>query len=381
MLWIKKRHRGLFQKSYLPNQHIRHNEGRGKRLKSKLSCTLVLLLLVSMFVACSNFQSAKVGTSSQTASRQPASSISWMPGKRLPVTNGRVVFPPLPPQEPVANYYTHWYAGSIYPSLLPAQNASTINMSITIPPSEPRPEQFYYVILSAFDSNGSYDQIGFCAYYGVWGLSYSWTVGSPYPASNVVYYYDPAAMILSLGATYTFSITTQAGVTDFVAYQGSRMVWSLAVSTGGDYLVVSNYCAAGKRAAPPYDYTDYEEVYYTSTPNGAPDFNFNFCNNTWLSTHGTLHNAIWTPWYSPDQPQIPNNVQVVVNSNSALVENPGTWWPTFHHDLWHNGYSTSTAPVATKLYGHTRLVTTRSPVHLWVVASSMWVRVTTMFML
>ncbi|HML02744.1 MAG TPA: NosD domain-containing protein [Candidatus Bathyarchaeia archaeon] len=296
-------------------------------MRSKFSSTLALLLLISVLAMGSNFQPAKAVRSSQAGLVQAASSVSnrelsWMAGKPLPVINGRVIFPPLPPQEPAPSYYTHWFAGSIYPSSLASQNASTISVSITVPSSEPRPEQYYYVILSAFDSNGSYDQIGFCAYYGVWGLSYSWTTGSPYPGS-VVYIYDPIAMILSPGVTYTFSITTQAGVTYFAAYQGSRTVWSLAVSTGGDYLILSNYYSAGKRGRSPYDYTDYEEVYYTSTPGGAPDFNFTFFNNIWTSTNGSLYDTIWTPWYSPDPGfQVPSNVQVLINGNSVLVENP-----------------------------------------------------------
>ena len=188
-----------------------------------------------MVVVGSNFQQAKAYASSrarlwQATPSAPTRELSWATGKPLPVTNGHVVFPP---QEPAPSYYIHWFAGSVYPSSLASQNASTISVNITIPHSEPRPEQYYYVLLSAFDSNGSYDQIGFCAYYGVWGLAYSWTTtGSPYPGS-VTYIFDPIAMILSPGVAYMFSITTQVGVTYFVAYQGSRTVWSLAVSTGG----------------------------------------------------------------------------------------------------------------------------------------------------
>jgi outer membrane protein assembly factor BamB len=208
-------------------------------------------------------------------------------------------------------------------------------VSITVPSSAPRSDEFYYVILSAWDNNGSYNQIGFADDYGIWGLSYSWTTG---PLDNLTYNYSPNALALSLGVTYTFYITTQSGVTSFAAYQSSNLVWSLDAPTGGDYLVLS-YLYSGV-----YDYTDYEEVWQTSTPGGSPAFDFYFYNNYWTSTNGTSIAATWTPFYANAPDEVPDGVTVVISGNSVLVKNPRERWPMFHHDLWHNGYSTSTAP-------------------------------------
>jgi outer membrane protein assembly factor BamB len=313
----------------------------------RLSVIFVFALFITITLSSPVLREAEsngnAGAGSAT-SGLPINELSWVQGRSNPVINGHIIFPPLASLEPAESYYTHWYAGSIYPSSLPSQNARSIGVSITLPSSEPRLEEFYYVVLSAFDSNGSYDQIGFSALFGSWGLSYSWTSGLPYPGS-AVYHFSPEAMILSPGVTYTFNITTQTGVTHFIAFQGSSKIWSLDAPTGGNYLILSNYYSAGKRGRAPYDYTDYEEVYFTSTPEGAPNLDFNFCNNTWMSADGSLHDATWTPWYSPDEPfLIPNNVKVIIKGDAVLVKNPNTWWPAFHHDSWHNGYSISTAP-------------------------------------
>jgi outer membrane protein assembly factor BamB len=217
-------------------------------------------------------------------------------------------------------------------------------MSITVPTSAPEPDEFYYVLLSAWDNAGSYDQIGFADAWGTWGLTYSWTVGDPRDYSS--YRFTPNAMALSPGVTYTFYITTQSGVTNFTAYQGATQVWSYNAPTGGDYLILSNtYSGWGGDW---YNYQNYEEVWQASYPGGSPDFDFYFYNNYWVSTSGGSNSATWTVYRSG----APSNVAVVIDGNTVLVQNPGYFgsargsarWPMFHHGLTHTGYSTSTAP-------------------------------------
>ena len=242
--------------------------------------------------------------------------LSWTEGQPFPTVEGSIIFPSLAPRLPGAlaaqSYATHWYAGSVYPSWLPTQNAVTIYTTINVPSSGPSSDEFYYVLLSAWDSAGSYDQIGFSDTWGTWGLTYSWTSGPP---SNPTYHYSSNAMPLSLGVAYTFYITTQSGVTHFAAYQSLSQVWSLDAPTGGNYLVLS-YSYSGY-----YDYTDYEEVWYTSTPGGAPAFSFYFYNNYWIPTSGGSNAATWSSWTSSGTP---SNVVVVISGDSVLVTNPTT---------------------------------------------------------
>lgn len=274
----------------------------------KISIFMTLIFIVlSVFLPIRPKATVPVGSTNLSA---PIRELSWTSGDAFPVINRCVLFPTLAPSVPPPAYSTHWYAGGVDPSSS-NQYARTVYMSITIPSSAPRSDEFYYVLLSAWDSAGSYDQIGFSDYYGTWGLTYSWTSGPP---TNPTYHYNPDVMSLSLGTTYTFNITTVSGVTYFVAYQGSTIVWTLYAPTGGYYLILS-YAYSGY-----YDYTDYEEVWQTSTPGGALAFNFYFYNNYWVSTTGGGNAAAWTSFSTS---ATPSNVFVVINGSSVLVQNPG----------------------------------------------------------
>ena len=249
-------------------------------------------------------------SAANVASSTPIPELSWTSGHLFPLINGSPVFPTLNPSATPSVDQTHWYAGGIYPNNAPAQNARTIYMSIEVPPSAPMSNRFYYVLLSAWDNAGSYDQIGFSDSYGVWGLTYSWTSGSP---NNPTYHYSANAMALSSGVTYTFNITVESGVAHFVVYQGSAKVWYLDEPTGGDYLVISsNYSGFGA------DYTNYEEVYPTSTPGNDPEFDFHFYNNYWISTDGYSNPTTWATFSAG----APSNVAVIISGNSVFVSNP-----------------------------------------------------------
>jgi hypothetical protein len=218
-----------------------------------------------------------------------------------------------------SGYKTHWYAGSIYPTWLPTQNASEIYMSITVPSSPPKATEEYFLILSAWDSNGSYDQIGFGNFFGTWALAYSWTSG---PLGNLTYHspsYLNETITLTEGATYTFLISVENGVALFRAELGTTQggatpAWSLSAPTGGNYLILeSNYSGY-------IGYTDYEEVWYTDTPGGSPNYNFYFYNNYWESLNGTTYSSTWTT-LATSPPNPPSNVTVQINGNTVLVDN------------------------------------------------------------
>lgn len=241
--------------------------------------------------------------------------LNWTKGDSFPVVLGSTIYPALdPPPIPPPNQ-TRWYAGSVYPSNATTQNPRTACVSMNVPASSPRSDEFYYVLLSAWDSNGSYDQIGFSDTYGSWGLAYSWTTG---PSSNLTFHYSSKAMALSSGLTYTFNITVKSGLTHFVVFQGSTKIWSLEAPTGGDYLVLSN-----SHNAETYGYTDYEEVWKASTFKGTtPEFDFNFSDNYWTSMNGNNSPTGWSTLLPAQNCSAPSNVTVVIRGNSVLVDNP-----------------------------------------------------------
>ena len=226
---------------------------------------------------------------------------SWSDGTPFPVVDGHKIYPPAT--------QLLWYAGSVCSrSLGPARS---ISVSIRVPYSVPKSDEFYYILLSDWDSNGSYNQIGFSNYYGTWGLTYSWTSGL-HP--NETYHYNPNVMVLSLGTTYTFSITTENGFTNFSARQGGVQVWSEMAPTGGDYLFLEFLYLEHA------DYTNYQEVWQTSVPGGSPAFDFFFFNNTWTTLDGNLNTATnWTKYLTNDKP---DNVYVIIENDTVLIDNP-----------------------------------------------------------
>jgi hypothetical protein len=277
-------------------------------MRKLISSSVVAAIVVSLLLAAP----AAYASPPDSPPGGPIPEQAWTEGSPFPVVHGHTVFPPEPGPKLASStgFQTHWYAGSVDPSST-QQDARSISTTITVPGSTPNSVDFYYVILSAFDSNGSYDQIGFSADYGTWGLSYSWTSNK---GRHTTYHYSPNAKTLTPG-TYTFTITTAGGVTDFAAYQGSTQVWSLnpAAPTGGNYLVLANSYSGY------YDYTDYEEVWQTSTRGGAPGSDFTFSPNTWTGTDSSVNPPAWTIFTTA---KTPGNVAVNINGGDVTVDNP-----------------------------------------------------------
>jgi len=181
---------------------------------------------------------------------------------------------------------------------------------ITPPSATPLASQFYYVLQSTWDNKASYDQIGFANANGVWGLTYSWTTGlSPTLCTGTIsYHYSANAKVLTAGQQYLFAMTTLEtdgkghGYVWFEAYTmpGQTLVWALHAHTTGWVLNVKNfYCGY-------YAYTDYEEIYGTTTsPYGAPTFlYFYFTLNKWGTgaTGPPWTYATWVTWKSGTAP-------------------------------------------------------------------------------
>jgi hypothetical protein len=272
-------------------------------LKSFVLVSVIVLLLSSSL-------NVTFTGSNQNVAKSAKSEYYWSIGDTFPMVDGHKIFPPTGPTISKTSGAPLWYAGSVS-SWVSNRSARTIGMTIRIPYSTPRPDEFYYVLLSAFDSAGSYDQIGFSNDYGTWGLAYSWTTG---PVNNLTFHYTSNALALSLGATYTFNITTQSGISSFACYKGSSQIWSSNASTGGDFLVLSRYNPLFP------SYTDYEEIWNTSISGGSPAFDFLFSNNYWVSVYGPI-NAVtdWTTYFSKEAPE---GVAVTISSSDVLVHNP-----------------------------------------------------------
>jgi hypothetical protein len=216
---------------------------------------------------------------------------------------------------------THWYAGSRAPEQL-QDNARTVSMSIKVPDSAPPYyDEQYAILLSAWDDNSSYDQLGFTAYHGGWEIGYSWTTINDHDYENLDYHTYWSEMPLSCGVKYTFNITVQDTVATFCASTGGTVIWSQNVTTGGHYLILKKWFEIGG-TYDYWDYTDYEEVYNTHTYGDVPPFNFNFTDQQWISVNGSAHTPTWTNVTHADAGSyVPSCVAVSVNGDSVLVVN------------------------------------------------------------
>jgi len=174
----------------------------------------------------------------------PASAIS----DRLGGTQGAVG--PIRADAPPAA--GHYYAGGQYNGY--QHEPTSVQVKLTTPSALPTSGEFYYVLMSIWDSNGSYDQIGFASDGTDWGFTYSWTA----PCASI-YYFNDNFVALKPGVTYTFRMTILAGILTFYAYDGPVLVTSLTAPTGGDYFVEHGFYFCNNLAY--YDYTDYEEIY------------------------------------------------------------------------------------------------------------------------
>ena len=238
--------------------------------------------------------------------------LTWSPGQPYPQVNGNPAPPALAAplnvnaSEPKA-YGGHWYAGSVYCTSCASALTNWVLAEISVPSAgSSDSSEFYYVLLSIWDNAGSYDQIGYSGDNGVWGLTYSYTTGS---CSSPTYVYNPDYFSLTPGQEYLIAITTQNGPGTWLeVYTVSNtgaitLIFSLHAPTGATspgLEQASFYCGY-------YDYTDYEEVYGTTTytqpdPYGAPGgFTWYFHENCYGSSGCNTYTP-WSAWKTSNAP-------------------------------------------------------------------------------
>jgi hypothetical protein len=206
---------------------------------------------------------------------------------------------------PAPTVRSHWYAGGVISPDIATFQARTVSTQLTVPAANISSEtnQFYYVLMSVWDNTGSYDQIGMANAFGVWGFTYSFT---DYCAQN--YYFNPDLFSLTPGTTYTFTMSLSQGELSFFAYAGQSYVGGLTVVTDASTFNVSTAYSCGGSAY--YDFTDYEEVYYTQQK--TPDFAMAFA--------GTMANAR-TPKMVSFTSGAPARVHVAASRGAVTVAN------------------------------------------------------------
>jgi hypothetical protein len=258
---------------------------------STRSMLVPIVLLTVLFVGVPSF--VEVATGASPMQRNPAILLV------TPVTG------------PLSGSRTfHWYAGGVYHG---STTTATVVMSqIKIPTGTLKTNQFYYVILSIWDNTGSYDQIGFANNNGVWGLAYSYTMGmSPSPgcSGTITYHYSPNAVPLNAGTTYNFSISINAGVVSFDAWNYNIHVFHLTTSNGAtSFSVGALYCGY-------YGYTVYEEAYMPKAA-AVPNHSFLWSSNLYFNPGGVFPG--WTAFRTAQTPAV---VLATIEGNKVLISN------------------------------------------------------------
>ncbi|MGQ4914438.1 MAG: hypothetical protein ACP6IU_06745 [Candidatus Asgardarchaeia archaeon] len=215
---------------------------------------------------------------------------------------------------------SHWYAGAIARNYV-YYTAKELSFQLTVPDEKP-PYQNYYVLLSCFDNNDSYNQIGIQNYYGTWKVIFSWSsVHGPWWSREIRYH--TYRLICVAGRTYLFRMIADGkGNIKFQAYYRSGSSWikqsEMQFSTGGTYFVVDDtYYFKWIIGWGAHDFTDYEE-FWSGSPN-TPTYDFDFVNTKIVLTSGqTIYFNSWQEYYVNS----PSGVVVYLSTNHVYIDNP-----------------------------------------------------------
>lgn len=234
-------------------------------------------------------------------------------------------------------YNGHYWFGVQYSGS--SGTATSVAVSMSVPQDKPE-NNFYYVVLSVFDNNNSYDQLGYVNDYGNWKLVYSTTSS----CANTFYYQYNTTPTLQPGLTYNFTMNISSGVVTF-SIPG---YWQQSVATGGtDFSIADTYTC---NSSTYYDFTEYEEIYSVTyyAPPYQIIFGYTYIDNTlsmqwsklsvnapsWLVVSTTSSSVvitnepfilktsldyIWTPAYGIAKDTYTGQITLtIVNSSSTL---------------------------------------------------------------
>ncbi len=195
--------------------------------------------------------------------------------------------------------------------------ADRLQVTIRTPNGDPGDNEFYYVLLSCFDNVGSYNQIGFSAINGHWGLTWSWTTHDFW--GNLFYHYDADAKTLEKNTLYTFQMKFLPGSGDYMSYllyEGGDLIWSKTVRNWGGYFILTDYVLVGFIIYK--DTTNYEEVYETDAD--TPDFDFTFKSTKYYDNYVWKYFDDWNEFYHDAPPGV--DVTISATWHYEQVSNP-----------------------------------------------------------
>ncbi len=181
----------------------------------------------------------------------------------------------------------YWMAGAIcHPFYW--RFATEVSVIIKTPSQAPSNDRWYWFGLSCWDSNWSYDQVGFGEHQDEWRFYYSRSV---YLSDGTLKIIPKAPYKLQLGVTYKYLMKINSGGVYFKLYKKVGSSWLLKKSifkhTGGTGLFVT-WRITTNYGDTYYSFTNWEET--TPDSNPAPPFDIKFIDTR---VDGFAFNSWW----------------------------------------------------------------------------------------
>jgi hypothetical protein len=177
----------------------------------------------------------------------------------------------------------HYYTGAIYNGS--NFNSTNIYTTITTPSSGPRSGDLYYLLLSTWDSNGNYDQIGIASDYFTSGCPSGvacasgdyWEVFWEEYTPCGLYYWNPSAMSLWEYSNFTFQMELTGSHLVFHVYigvgVGGTLLFTKSLTDSAAHFLVEKESSQCGGAA---GFTVFQEVYDVSNSMEFPQWDFQF---------------------------------------------------------------------------------------------------------
>jgi hypothetical protein len=184
-----------------------------------------------------------------------------------------------------ASYAGHYWIGADYSGS--STTSTNIYTTITTPSSGPHVSEDYYELLSAWDDNGQYDQLGISSVYytgscpvgGGCTTSPYWEVlWSQENTGCGAFTWNSAAYNLGQWTNYTFQMQLSGSNLVFNVYYGIGTGGTLLFThsrsdTASHFVIAPSYTSCGTSYA---DFTNYEEVYQISNTMQFPQWDWQF---------------------------------------------------------------------------------------------------------
>jgi hypothetical protein len=181
---------------------------------------------------------------------------------------------PMPIQVNIGRSSDYWMAGAVCTPFY-WYFATEVSVIIKTPSQAPPSNRWYWIGLSCWDSNWSYDQIGYGEYGGNWRFYFSRSI---YTKNNELKCLPEAPYVLNLGTTYKYVMKIYSnGYLYYKLYKKSGSSWNLiklySRKTGGTGFFVT------WRITTSYGdtyvcFTNWEETNNDNNP--APSFDIKF---------------------------------------------------------------------------------------------------------